>query len=77
MTYKLNPELRLITSPITLIFPGGVRHSYSSGVAVANKTFNERYRVVEVREVEGTVEIELEQMKVLNVNPIGEETFFL
>ena len=76
MTYKLNPELRLITSPVTLIFPGGARHEYSSGTAVAEKTFNEKYRVVEIRAVENTVEINLEPMTTPVINAIGEETFF-
>ena len=76
MTYKLNPELRLITSPVVLIFPGGARHEYSSGTAVAEKTFNERYRVTEIRAVESVIEIQLEPVMVPEVNAIGEETFF-
>lgn len=76
MTYKLNPELRLITSPVALIFPGGVRHQYSSGAAVAEKTFNERYRVTEIRAAGDVIEISLEPMMVPEVNAIGEETFF-
>ena len=76
MTYKLNPELRLITSPVTLIFPGGARHEYSSGTAVAEKTFNERYRVTEIRAAGDVVEIRLEPMIAPEVNAIGEETFF-
>ena len=76
MTYKLNPELRLITSPVVLIFPGGARHEYSSGTAVAEKTFNERYRVTEIRAVESVIEIQLEPIITPVINAIGEETFF-
>ena len=76
MTYKLNPELRLITSPVTLIFPGGARHEYSSGTAVAEKTFNERYRVAEIRAAGDVVEIRLEPIITPVINAIGEETFF-
>jgi hypothetical protein len=76
MTYKLNPELRLITSPVTLIFPGGVRHEYRSGASVAEQVFNERYRVTEIRAVDGEIEIRLEPVMVPEVNAIGEETFF-
>jgi len=76
MTYKLNPELRLITSPVVLLFPGGARHSYTSGAAVAEKTFNERYRVAEIRAVESVIEIKLESMTTPVINAIGEETFF-
>lgn len=76
MTYKLNPELRLITSPVTLIFPGGVRHQYSSGAAVADQVFNERYRVTEIRAAGDVVEISLKPMTTPVINAIGEETFF-
>lgn len=76
MTYKLNPAIAKITSPITLIFPNGARHSYTSGAAVAEKTFNERYRVAEIRAVESVIEIKLESMTTPVINAIGEETFF-
>ena len=76
MTYKLNPELRLITSPVVLIFPGGARHEYSSGTAVADQVFNERYRVTEIRAAGDVVEIRLEPMITPAINAIGEETFF-
>ena len=76
MTYKLNPAIAKISSPVTLIFPGGARHEYSSGTAVAEKTFNEKYRVVEIRAVESVIEIELEPMTTPVINAIGEETFF-
>lgn len=76
MTYKLNPELRLITSPVTLIFPGGARHEYRSGTAVADQVFNERYRVTEIRAAGGVIEISLEPIITPVINAIGEETFF-
>ena len=76
MTYKLNPEIRLITSPVVLIFPGGARHSYTSGAAVADQVFNERYRVTEIRAVESVIEIQLEPVTTPVINAIGEETFF-
>lgn len=76
MTYKLNPELRLITSPVILIFPSGARHEYTAGAAVAEKAFDEKYRVVEIRAAGDVVEISLDLMTVPEVNAIGEETFF-
>ena len=76
MTYKLNPELQLITSPVTLIFPGGARHEYSSGTAVADQVFNEKYRVGEIRAAGDVVEIRLEPIITPVINAIGEETFF-
>ena len=76
MTYKLNPELRLITSPVVLLFPNGARHSYTSGAAVADQVFNERYRVTEIRAAGDVVEIRLEPIITPVINAIGEETFF-
>jgi len=76
MTYKLNPAIAKISSPVTLFFPSGVRHEYSSGTAVAEQAFNERYRVTEIRATGDVVEINLELMTVPEVNAIGEETFF-
>ena len=76
MTYKLNPAIAKITSPVTLIFPNGARHSYTSGAAVADKTFNEKYRVTEIRAAGDVVEIRLEPIITPAINAIGEETFF-
>ena len=76
MTYKLNPAIAKITSPVTLIFPGGARHEYSSGTAVADQVFNERYRVTEIRAAGDVVEIRLEPIITPVINAIGEETFF-
>lgn len=76
MTYKLNPAIAKITSPVTLIFPNGTQHSYASGAAVAEKTFNERYRVTEIRAAGGVIEISLEPIITPVINAIGEETFF-
>lgn len=61
MTYKLNPELGKIISPVTLLFPNGARHEYKSGKAMVEKSFSERYRVKAIKVIESVVEIELEQ----------------
>ena len=77
MTYKLEPGLSRITSPIVLIFPDGHREEYSSGTDVVEAVFDCRYRVSEIRAVENTVEIVLEEMVMPGVNWAGEEqTFF-
>ena len=71
MTYKLEPGLERITSPIVLIFPDHTE-SFSSGEEACKAAFDKRWRVVEIRAVESTVEIKLEEMD----TPIGEESFF-
>ena len=75
MTYKLEPGLSRITSPVRLIFPEG-SEEYSSGLAATEAEFDRKWRVVELRAVENVIEVVLEQMDVPAVNPIGEETFF-
>ena len=76
MTYKLEPGLARITSPIVLIFPNHTSLRYENGEEIVEAVFDKRWRVTEMRAAENTVEIRLEEMKVPEVNPIGEETFF-
>ena len=76
MTYKLEPGLGRIMSPILLRFPDGHTANYSSGEELMGQVFDRKYRVVEMRAVENTVEIKLEPITTPIINPIGEETFF-
>ena len=76
MTYKLEPGLGRIMSPILLCFPDGHTASFSSGEEVCRAVYDRKYRVVEMRAVENMVEIKLELTAVPEINPIGEETFF-
>ena len=72
MTYKLEPGLGRIMSPILLRFPDEI----SSGEEACRAVYDRKYRVVEMRAVENTVEIRAEEMTTPLINPIGEETFF-
>ena len=49
MTYKLNPELRKILSPIVLIFPDGTKQQYESGKAAADDVFDHKYLISTLR----------------------------
>ena len=71
MTYKLEPGLSRITSPIKLIFPDHTE-SYSSGAEVCRAVFDHKYVVREIRAAGDTIEIRVEEMEM----PGGEETFF-
>ena len=75
LTYKLEPGLSRITSPVRLIFPER-SEDYSSGLAATEAEFDKKWRVVELRARDDVIEVILEQMDVPYVNPIGEETFF-
>ena len=76
MTYKIETRLGRIMSPVTLLFPDGHTANYSSGEELMGQVFDRKYRVVEMRAVENTVEIKLELTAVPEINAVGEETFF-
>ena len=76
MTYKIEPGLGRIVSPVVLLFPDGHTANYSSGEELIGAVFEQKYRVVEMRAVENTVEIKLKSMTTPIINPIGEEIFF-
>ena len=73
MTYKLNPELKKIQSPITLVLPDGSRSEYQSGTDVTSEMFEKRYTVSSMRAIENSIEIRLEEASVNEINWIGEE----
>lgn len=61
MTYKLEPSLARISSPVILILPGGEKKEYENGTEVCRAVFKHRYRVVEVRAIENKIKISLEE----------------
>lgn len=76
MTYKIEPGLGRIMSPILLRFPDGHTASFSSGEEACRAVYDRKYHVVEMRAVENTIEIRLELTAVPEINAVGEETFF-
>lgn len=76
MTYKLEPGLGRIMSPITLLFPTGAKKKYQSGKEVCEMVFDRNYRVTEIRAAGDRIEIKLEHTTTPIINPIGEEPFF-
>ena len=73
MTYKLNPAIEKIISPVVLLLPDGTRHTYENGKSVCEAVFEQRYTVKEIRAAENTVELTLEEMTVPMIQSIGEE----
>lgn len=59
MTYKLNPEIGKITSPVELIFPDREKRRFNNGAGVCSVVFERRYVVKEINVVDATVEIYL------------------
>ncbi len=77
MTYKLNPEIGKIQSPVVLILLDGERREYKDGAAVVEDVFDQMFVVEIVRAVEDTVEIKLTEPQMMSSTWIGEEqTFF-
>ena len=76
MTYKLEPGLSRITSPIVLIFPNHTSQRCENGKDAVETVFDKRWKVTEIRASDGVIEVIVEEAVVPDVNPIGEETFF-
>ena len=76
MTYKLEPGLARVTSPVFLLFPSGEKMEFESGEKACEAVFDKRWKVTEMRVAGDAIEVKLEEMKVPEVNPIEEETFF-
>lgn len=73
MTYKLNPELRKIPSPVVLVFPNGKRTQYPCGIAVTKDTFDKKYGIESMKASNSSIEIRLKEPSVNEINWIGEE----
>lgn len=78
MTYKLEPGLRRIVSPVVIILPDGSRKKYDNGAQVCEDVFVRYYRVDEIRAVNGDgiglIEIKLKTLEApVGSNWIGEE----
>lgn len=74
MTYKLNPEIRKIISPIVMIFPDGTKQQYESGKAAADAVFDHKYLISTVRAVDNIIELKLVEQEAPNMNWSGEAT---
>ncbi len=61
MTYRLEPGLARITSPIHLILPDHTTRRFSSGEELIGSVFDKRYRVVEMRAAGDVVEVIVEE----------------
>ena len=72
MTYKFNPEIRKVLSPVVLMFSDGEKQQYPDGNAVADAVFNHKYVVSTMRAVNDIIELELVEQESLIMNWNGE-----
>lgn len=73
MTYKLNPEIGKILSPIILVFPEGESVCYPDGEAVNDASFEKPYQITAIRAVDNSIEVTLEERKAEEITWNGEE----
>ncbi len=68
MTYKLNPEIRKIISPVVLIFPNGDKQEFEDGKAATEAVFVHKYTITAIRVVNERIEVKLTELKAPNMN---------
>lgn len=76
MTYKLNPEVRKISSPIILEFcEERERQRFADGTALAEAVFNKNYCIESISAKENCILLTVRENDRVNAtNWIGEET---
>ncbi len=72
MTYKLEPSLEKIISPVILLFPDGIRKEYPDGESVRKQVFNVKYLVDSIRATGNAAEVILKIAPPLD----GDSSFF-
>lgn len=73
MTYKLNPQLRLIKAPVILVVEGEEKR-FSSGEELTRLEFQKYYLIDSISARDGSVVVMLkENDRQFNINWVGEE----
>ena len=73
MTYKLNPQLRLIKAPAILVIEG-MERQYNSGEELTTLIFDKNYIIDSISARDNMVVVTLkENDRQFNINWIGEE----
>lgn len=73
MTYKLNPQLRLIKAPVILVVEGEEKR-FSSGEELTRLEFQKYYLIDSISARDGSVVVTLkENDRQFNINWVGEE----
>ena len=77
MTYKLNPIIEKIASPVKLILAGDEERNYGSGTDASNDSFEKNLIIDKIRAEGGVVVVELiDNMSARNITWTGEEQSF-
>ena len=73
MTYKLNPELRKLRSPVVLVFPDGETRAFENGTAVTEAVFDRSYQLEALRARDGVIEVKLAERAAPDMSWCGDE----
>ena len=65
MTYKLNPDVKKITSPVVLVVDG-VQQEYPNGMALSEVSFEKQYLVSSLSAQDGKVVISIKENMQIN-----------
>lgn len=72
MTYKIDPIVTRISSPITLVMPNGDKKRFESGQSASIVVFEQRYVIDKIIAKDNEISIYLKEINA----PIGEGSFF-
>ncbi len=73
MTYKLNPEIEKIRSPVVIVFEDGRKREFKDGKSAASAIFEKHYIVTCIKAINDIVELTITENKGPEINWIGEE----
>lgn len=76
MTYKLNPIIEKVCSPVVLMLPGNETREYRDGKSACADTFNRNYQIKSISAEGSTVIIRLAEAVTPETTWIGEEQSF-
>ena len=73
MTYKLEPWIIRIVSPVEVVIPDGTRKKYINGSVAAADIFDRHYVVEKIEALGGVIVLKLKEVEVAGSNWVGEE----
>ena len=77
MTYKLNPCIGKIKSPVVLVLPTGEEKHFTDGMDAAKADFDRHYVIAEMAAKGDVIHLAVKEVGMPRMNWMGEEaTFF-
>ena len=73
MTYKLEPWITRIVSPVEVVILDGTRKKYINGIVAAADIFDRHYVVEKIEALGGVIVLTLKEVEVAESTWVGEE----